>query len=62
MPLGLFSGTQSHVITADGSGSSYVITEAFTGLFARLFRIPDLQLGFSAYADGLRRAAEASAP
>jgi uncharacterized protein YndB with AHSA1/START domain len=62
MPLGLFSGIQSHVITADGSGSGFVITEAFTGLFARLFRIPDLQPGFSAYADGLRQAAEASAP
>jgi hypothetical protein len=62
MPLGLFSGTQSHVITADGSGSSFVIREEFTGLFARLFRIPDLQPGFTAYADGLRQAAEASAP
>jgi hypothetical protein len=39
-----------------------VISEEFTGLFARLFRIPDLQPGFGAYADGLRQAAEASTP
>jgi uncharacterized protein YndB with AHSA1/START domain len=62
MPLGLFTGTQRHLITADGPGSRYVITEEFTGPFARLFRIPDLQPGFRAYTDGLRQAAEATTP
>jgi hypothetical protein len=60
IPFGLFTGTQVHESTAHGGGTRFVIREEFTGPLARIFKIPDLQRGFQAFADGLRRAAMAS--
>lgn len=64
MPLGLFTGTQSHEIAPYEGGSRFTIKEQFTGLLAPLISraMPDLQPGFQAYARGLKQATERTSP
>jgi hypothetical protein len=60
MPLGIFTGTQIHQSEPSDGGTRFTIREQFTGLLSPLIAraIPDLQLGFHAYAKGLKQAAE----
>ena len=62
MPLGLFRGTRTYALTptADGSGTDFAMTEAYTGPLAGLIgrSIPDLGPSFEAFADALQAAAE----
>ena len=62
MPLGLFRGTRTYALTptADGSGTDFAMTEAYTGALAGLIgrSIPDLGPSFEAFAEGLKTAAE----
>ena len=61
MPLGVFAGTRTYGLTPVDGGTQFRMGEAFTGPLAGLIvrSIPDLQPSFEAFADGLRRAAEA---
>ncbi len=64
MPLGLFKGRRTFSITDRvGGGCEFSMVEAFTGPLAGLITkaIPDLTESFSAFADGLKAAAEAAA-
>ena len=61
MPLGLFTGTQTHLTEPDAEGGTdFVIRETFTGPFAKMFKIPDLQPGFEAFAAGLKASVESN--
>ena len=61
LPIGLFTGTRTYRLEADGDGTRFRMTERFTGLLAPLITrgIPDLQPSFDAFAAGLKSAAEA---
>jgi hypothetical protein len=62
MPLGLFTGTRSFVLTAAASGGvRFVMDEAYDGLLAPLITrsIPDLQPAVDTFAADLKRRAEA---
>lgn len=61
MPLGLFTGTRTYTLTADGSATLFSMVEEFTGPLAGLITkmIPDLTESFEQFADGLTAAAEA---
>ena len=61
MPLGLFSGTRTYVLTPQPNGPlQFQMTEEFTGLMAPLITrsIPDLQPSFEEFAKCLKKAAE----
>ena len=60
MPLGLFKGTRTFLLEPQGAGTSFSITEAFTGPLAGMIArsIPDLTDSFDQFADGLKAAAE----
>lgn len=61
MPLGLFKGVRTFVIspTEDG-GSDFRMEEVYSGLLAPLITksIPDMTNSFEQFADGLKAAAE----
>jgi hypothetical protein len=61
MPLGLFTGTRSFVLTAASSGVRFAMDETYDGLLAPLITrsIPDLQPAFDTFAADLKRRAEA---
>lgn len=60
MPLGLFTGTRTYDLTADGDRTCFTMSERYSGPLAPLIgrTIPDLQPSFDAFAAGLRAAAE----
>ncbi|MEM9467587.1 MAG: SRPBCC domain-containing protein [Actinomycetota bacterium] len=61
MPLGLFRGTRTYEVSADGESTRFSMVEEFTGPLAGLITrmIPDLTESFALFADGLQSAAEA---
>ncbi len=61
MPLGLFTGTRTYRLQADGTATDFEMTERYTGPLTGVFSrsIPDLQPSFDAFAAGLKAAAEA---
>jgi hypothetical protein len=61
MPLGLFTGTRSFVLTAASGGVRFAMDETYDGLLAPLITrsIPDLQPAFDTFAADLKRHAEA---
>ncbi len=60
MPLGLFRGTRTYLVRPAGTGSSFSMTEEFTGPLSGLIArsIPDLTASFDQFADGLKAGAE----
>ena len=63
MPLGLFTGTRTYVLTPQPNGKlQFEMTEEFTGWMAPLITrsIPDLQPSFEEFAKCLKKAAESS--
>jgi hypothetical protein len=61
MPLGLFTGTRTYVLTQLPDGKlKFEMTEIFKGLMAPLIMrsIPDLQPAFDEFAQCLKTAAE----
>jgi hypothetical protein len=62
MPLGLFTGTRTFVLTPTAAGDvKFAMDESYDGLLAPLITrsIPDLQPAFDAFAVDLKRRAEA---
>ena len=61
LPLGLFTGTRSFVLTAAYGGVRFAMDETYDGLLAPLITrsIPDLQPAFDTFAVDLKRRAEA---
>lgn len=62
MPLGLFTGTRTYRITPTQTGSTFSMTEEFSGPLSGLITksIPDMTESFDHFADGLKAAAEAA--
>lgn len=60
MPLGLFTGVRSFTLTATAQGTTFVMTEVFTGLLLPLIwrSMPDLNPSFQKFAAGLKHHAE----
>lgn len=61
MPLGLFKGVRTYLVTANDDGSSeFSMEETFSGLMEPLISrsIPDMTESFDQFADGLKAAAE----
>lgn len=60
MPLGLFKGVRTYDLSPNGTGTSFTMTEVFSGLMAGLIvkAIPDMTDSFNLFADGLKSAAE----
>jgi len=61
MPLGLFKGVRTYLVTANDDGSSeFSMEEVFSGLMEPLISksIPDMTESFDQFADGLKAAAE----
>jgi hypothetical protein len=62
MPLGLFTGTRTFVLTLTASGDvDFAMDETYRGVVAPLIvrSIPDLQPAFDTFAADLKRCAEA---
>jgi hypothetical protein len=62
MPLGLFTGTRSFMLTPTAAGNTgFAMDETYSGLLAPLITksIPDLQPAFDTFAADLKRRAEA---
>jgi hypothetical protein len=60
MPLGLFTGTRTFLIEAEGAGCRFSMTEVYTGLMSGLIfkSIPNLNDSFKQFAESLKTAAE----
>jgi len=60
MPLRLFHGRRVFTAAAEGTGTSFSMTETYTGpLLPLMWRVmPDLAPSFDMFADGLARLAE----
>jgi len=61
MPLGLFKGVRTYLVTADDNGTSlFSMEEVYSGLMEPVISksIPDLTDSFEQFADGLKTAAE----
>ncbi len=61
MPLGLFKGVRTYVLTPNADGTTeFSMEEVFSGLLAPLITrsIPDMTDSFQQFADGLKSAAE----
>lgn len=60
LPLGLFTGVRSFTLTATPQGTTFVMTEVFTGLLLPLIwrSMPDLDPSFQKFAAGLKLHAE----
>ena len=62
MPFGLFRGERTYLVRErEGGGSTFSMTEEFSGPLAGLITkvVPDMSDSFARFADGLKRAAEA---
>jgi hypothetical protein len=64
MPLGLFRGVRTYQLDPFDAGTTFSMTEEFTGPLSGLISrsIPDLTDSFNLFADGLKAAAERAAP
>jgi hypothetical protein len=62
MPLGLFTGTRTFALAAEGAGTRFSMDEVYTGPMAGLITrsIPDLQPGFDEFAACLKTRVESS--
>jgi hypothetical protein len=63
MPLGLFTGTRTYVLTPQGDGSvRFAMREEYTGPMAGLIfkSIPDLGPSFQKFAEGLKQRVESA--
>lgn len=62
MPLGLFKGERTYLVEPTAEGSTFKMTEEYSGLMAPLITksIPDMTDSFTQFADGLKKAAEGS--
>ena len=62
MPLGLFTGTRSFLITPDGPKCLFNMNEVFTGVLSGLITrsMPDLGPSFKKFANTLKQKAENS--
>jgi hypothetical protein len=63
MPLGLFTGTRTYVLTPQSDGSvRFAMREEYTGPMAGLIfkSIPDLGPSFQKFAEGLKRRVESA--
>jgi hypothetical protein len=62
MPLGLFKGERTFRLDGGEGRTVFSMTEEYSGLLAGLISkaIPDLTESFEAFADGLKRGAEAN--
>lgn len=60
MPLGLFTGTRTYRLSAQGAGTRVVMREEYTGPLAGLVTrsIPDLQPSFDRFTAGLKARVE----
>lgn len=60
MPLGLFKGTRTYLVSERGEGSEFSMTEVFSGPLSGLISksIPDMTDSFNQFADGLKAASE----
>jgi uncharacterized protein YndB with AHSA1/START domain len=60
MPLGLFRGTRTYTLTAEGSGTRFRMREEYTGPMAGMITksIPDLQPSFEQFVNGLKARVE----
>ena len=58
MPLGLFKGARSFVLTENGDKTHVRVEEVFSGPMVRFFPIPDLQPHFDNFVNGLKEEAE----
>jgi hypothetical protein len=60
MPLGLFRGVRSYELAPCDVGTTFSMTEEFTGPLSGLIAksVPDLTESFNQFADGLKAAAE----
>lgn len=60
MPLGLFRGVRTYQLDPNESGTTFSMTEEYTGLLSGLIArsIPDLTDSFTQFADGLKAGAE----
>lgn len=60
MPLGQFRGVRSYELAPRDAGTTFSMTEEFTGPLSGLITksVPDLTNSFNQCADGLRAAAE----
>lgn len=63
MPLGLFKGERTYIVRPKDGGSTFAMTEEYTGLMAPLITksIPDMTQSFNEFAAGLKTGAEAAA-
>ena len=63
MPLGLFVGTRTFVLSPEGTGTRFVMREEFTGPMVPLIwrTMPDLGPTFTKFAEGLKARVEAGA-
>jgi uncharacterized protein YndB with AHSA1/START domain len=64
MPLGLFRGVRTYWLDPLDNGTTFSMTEEFTGPLSGLIArsIPDLTDSFNQFADGLKAAAEGAVP
>jgi hypothetical protein len=60
LPLGLFTGTRTYVLTPQDGGTRFEMREEYTGPMAGLIfgSVPDLQPSFDRFAAGLKARAE----
>ena len=60
MPLGLFKGVRTYLLTPKDGGTEFDMREAFSGLMAPLISrsVPDLQPAFNEFAAALKRRVE----
>ena len=60
MPFGLFVGTRTFTITANGSGATFHMKEVFSGPLAPLITksMPDLTPSFTKFANALKQEAQ----
>ena len=60
MPLGLFKGSRTFTLAAEGEGTTFTMREEFRGPFLPLMwrMMPDLQPSFDQFANGLKAQAE----
>jgi uncharacterized protein YndB with AHSA1/START domain len=60
MPLGLFRGERVYELAPTSDGTTFTMTESFSGLLSGMISksIPDMTESFNLFADGLKQAAE----
>ena len=62
MPLGLFKGVRTYVLTPEGAGTKFHMREEYSGPLLDIFwkSMPDLQPSFDKFASGLKAKVEKS--